>query len=423
MRRSGISALGISLLLFACRAEQDAQVENAARRAQASVAPTNLLESGPYAAGAWRNSTQGELEQTVLWVSHILIRHYELRTAGVSFAPPDWRVSVSLPQRDRATARAEADALSEQLRRQPADFAERARLLSEDLSTRDRGGLIGGIPAYQLSKFKQVLDALSAIQPDEVSLPVESPFGFHIFRREAPPPEELVSGLHVVIGYDDARWLHNVLARGNVPRRTREEALALATNLAAQARAEPDAFPALVQQHSEHRDAAFGGDMGTWSTREPTTYPREVAVLRSIDVGEVAPPLDSLVGFQVILRVPNPPRKEYAMETLALLYDRAVPDPHPQSRSSTLATARSLAQTVAQDPASFDGLLTQYCCKGIIRWREGPEFPEVGPALDALSFGAVTPSPVESPPQFLVARRIDASALPEPTVRFELPRE
>jgi peptidyl-prolyl cis-trans isomerase SurA len=72
-----------------------------------------------------------------------------------------------------------------------ADFAELARLNSED-GTASRGGELGWIhPGDTVPEFERALDAL---KPGELSEPVRTPFGFHLIqvqeRRTADPSAE-----------------------------------------------------------------------------------------------------------------------------------------------------------------------------------------------------------------------------------------
>src|SRR6185436_18332520 len=111
-------------------------------------------------------------------------------------------------------------------------------------------------------------------------------------------PLTVVSGTRIVINYSEARALPETLLP-STPRRTREEALALATDVYRQAVERPETFDALVQKYSEYLDRNDGGYFGTWSRWEPTNWPREIAVLASLSVGDVAPPLDSPYGFEI----------------------------------------------------------------------------------------------------------------------------
>jgi hypothetical protein len=374
-----------------------------------------------YSPGRWRQASRQELESTLVWVSHILIRHRDLRVQSVNFAPPDWRLSVAPASRTREQARTLALEISRELKSSPDEFTAYAQRYSEDLATQADGGSLGGRSASSLSSWPQLLDALSAIEAGEISDPVETEYGFHILLERKPPPEDIVTGAHVVIGYDDARWLHDMLARGEVPKRSREEALALANGLYERARLHPEQFLALVEQYSEHRDAARGGDLGTWSTREEALYPREMEALQGREVGSVAPPIDSMVGFQVLMRVPNPPRKDYAMTAIALLFDASAPEASASSRQAVSRKAQMLADLAAREPARFDELRALNCCTDVLSWREGPEFAEVGPVLDELEFGEIAKTPVETIGQIVVPRRLDPALLAKRTFRLGLP--
>jgi peptidyl-prolyl cis-trans isomerase SurA len=62
-----------------------------------------------------------------------------------------------------------------------ADFAELARLGSED-GTAARGGDLGWVyPGDTVPEFER---AMNALQPGEISPPVRTPFGFHLIRVE-----------------------------------------------------------------------------------------------------------------------------------------------------------------------------------------------------------------------------------------------
>jgi len=72
-----------------------------------------------------------------------------------------------------------------------ADFAELAKKVSQDPGTARNGGLVGWCSKNQL--VKEFEDAAFALQPGEMSKPVQSPFGWHIIlmkeRKQMEPFE------------------------------------------------------------------------------------------------------------------------------------------------------------------------------------------------------------------------------------------
>jgi len=78
----------------------------------------------------------------------------------------------------QAEARRRIDALKERLDNK-ADFAQLARLHSEDASG-SKGGDLGWLsPGDTVPEFER---AMNALKPDEISAPVQSPFGWHLIQ-------------------------------------------------------------------------------------------------------------------------------------------------------------------------------------------------------------------------------------------------
>jgi|GEM_PF-1721429 len=339
--------------------------------AAAAVEPAREQLTRPYPPARWRLSRPEELHDHMLWVSHLLIRHREVKPEAISFNTTQWALPQTAPTRTRREAFELAQTLAERAAREPQRFGELARESSEDPATRERSGSLGGVEAAQLYYWAEVLDALAVLRDGEVSRVVETEFGFHVFLRRQPPAESTVSGQSIVIGYDRAPWLHKFLARRRVPPRSHAEAQALATRIALEARRSPEAFARLALRDSDHLDAARGGDLGNWSTREPCHLPSVIEVLQGLELGQVSEPLDTPFGFQIIRRTRPRARQQLAMETIQMRTDPELPDADPRSVASVSKQLREIGKTISRSPALFAKFQRSHCCEGREQWQEG----------------------------------------------------
>ena len=382
------------------------------------AAPPPLLAPSP--PGRWRQARRADLERLVLWPSHLLVRYAGARdTENVSFTMAGFHSVPPPPSRTREQALALAQRLAQQARAEPARFAALVRQHSEDIVRQKAGGSFGGVPAARFAPWPEVLDALLALKPGEVSEPVETWYGFHVFTRRAPPEPDTVTGRRIVVGHSQAEWL-GTLDGAEAPTRSRDAAWQHAQAIYEEAKASPDQFSRLVMQHSELRDRVLGGDFGTWSNREPCPFPAEVEVLDSLEAGVVAPPFDSLFGIQVIQRVPNRPRPEYALDGVALPFKVGVPEADPGSRSNVLITARSLAQRLREAPSLLPELQRRYSPIAA-QWVDGRGSPEVSLAVAATPLGELLEEPVRSAQKYWVGRRVQPVEKAPIEPWFELP--
>jgi len=369
----------------------------------------------PYPPAAWRLAASSELRDVVLWVDHILISHREARQR-VPFSLGYWYSAPPPSTRSRDEALALAHEIASQAGRAPRAFEQLARQHSEDITTRDEGGALGGVAASALVEWPQVLDALAAIRPGQTSKVVETRYGFHVFRRREPPLEQRLAGSHIVIGHDQAEWL-KVQARGPLPSRTRDQALALAVQLQREAAAAPGGFPALVERYSEHRDALAAGDFGDWSSREPCPHPPRLLRLGELAIGEVGTPIETSLGFEVILRTAPRPRERYAARVLELEFDPGAKDGERSSRAAVLADATQMAESLAAEPDRF----REARSASLVTWVEGRGLPALSDALARIAIGQVTPAPLLASFAFQIAQRTQPEA-PAPERRAtELP--
>jgi hypothetical protein len=299
----------------------------------------------------------------------------------------------------------------------PERFAELARMHSEDLTTQPEGGSLGGIRGIDLEVSPVALDALAVLKPGEVSNVIETPQGFHVLYRRSPPREGSVSGSRIVIGYQGAEWLQ--ATGGPRSRRSRPNAFALASEVYREASQNPGSFDQLVQRYSEHPDKSRGGYFGTWSVREPSLFRREIESLSKLDVGAVAPPLDTAFGFAILRRTPDRPRTLYAMESIQIPFD-----PEDAAlESATRSRALEIDRIVLQAPERFADFQREYGSVNVDSWLDGRGNADLEAALKSLAFGQIGAEPVRQFRFYAIPRRVSpdrfASAARQAT--FELP--
>jgi hypothetical protein len=370
--------------------------------------------------GAWRHAPAADLDRTLLWLAHIVVRHEEVIETQVSFNLTGWQTEQPPSRRSRREALRLAEQLAQSARR-GAVFHELARRFSEEPETALLGGSLGAVVAGHLTAWPHVLDAVAQLGPGDVSSVLETEYGYHVLQRRPPPAELEVSGSHIVIAHAAAPWL-KLVARHALPQRSREEARALALELYERLRTRPDEFQGAAAEHSDHRDAVNGGDFGSWSTHE-VGYSREIEALTKLDVGEVAPPLDTMIGFQILRRTEDRIRRRYAMAKLAVRFDSDLGDDDPGSSAAAAQRIAGMLARVSADPAQFDSLRQSACCRHIFEVREGRLAPDVEAAVANLAPGAIATAPIrDGNLEYLIPKRLPLEALPARLpVLFELP--
>ena len=395
-RNALAATLALTLLpSLACRSSP--RLDGAAGDGGLSHALSGSRPAYPWAP--WRARPWSERDGIVLWVSHILVSHRDA-FGDPTLRPVSWKPDAR-PERSRDEAQALASRLAERAAAHPESFEDLAKQYSDDDVTRAAGGSLGGVRATQLPG--EFLDALTALRPGDVSGVVETSLGFHILLRRSPPPHEDVAGRRVVVRY--AGTLDSI---GESPSaRTRDEARDLANSIADRARDGTVPFASLVHEYSEHADRVFDGDIGLWSTLAPDDKPREVETLSRLKIGEIAPPVDSLWGVQVLQRVEPSSRGRYAMAAVRLRYGPALPPSDPGSRQSVSEQARSLARELHRAPSTFAEVQGRYENAGVETWESGHGSPQVTSSLQGLRFGEVASEPVAIPFFFVVAMRLD----------------
>lgn len=93
------------------------------------------------------------------------------------------KAEKSAPEADRAKAKAKAEGLLAELKKNPAAFADLARKNSEDPGSAEKGGDLDFFGRGAM--VKPFEDAAFGLKPDQLSAVVESDFGYHLIKLAA----------------------------------------------------------------------------------------------------------------------------------------------------------------------------------------------------------------------------------------------
>lgn len=207
--------------------------------------------------------------------------------------------------RTRAEAQARAEDLLNRARREPAAFEALIKAESDGWD-RDRAGVMG---TWKLNggRYPAAFDrAIFALKEGELSGPVESEFGVHIFQRLAVPvtaPE--ISGAHILIAFKGAEKARSTVTR------SKEEAEAEAKLIAEEARKDPARFGQLALERSDDVTGKRGGDLGSWRAGAmPAAFDEAMTALK---IGDVGGPVLTQFGYHVLLRRAAPAEKDYVV--------------------------------------------------------------------------------------------------------------
>lgn len=91
--------------------------------------------------------------------------------------------------RPPAQAMQKAQAIATRLRGGGADFAALARSESDDQQSAPNGGSLGAVNRSMLPP--EIASVIAKLQPGQISEPVQTPLGVHIFRSDAPSLDEM----------------------------------------------------------------------------------------------------------------------------------------------------------------------------------------------------------------------------------------
>ena len=189
-----------------------------------------------------------------------------------------------------------------------ADAEERANMLSA--LARQPGSNFGEISrqytgaAPQTVRFERgsvptdqeaLAEATFGLAVGEVSRPVRVGTSFAVVHREANPAEgpTSVGAKHILIMHVDSKRVPDGVTR------TREEAQALAADIARRARAGEN-WEELHRTNTDEPGSPTGGDLGTFE--RGSMVPAFEAAVWGMEVGAISDPIETPFGFHVIQR-------------------------------------------------------------------------------------------------------------------------
>jgi parvulin-like peptidyl-prolyl isomerase len=145
--------------------EQQAAASASAAAAASAAALANALATASAAPTVKKRTPAGE------WITaqHILIAYKGAKNAPYAVT------------RTKEEARKRAEEALAKVKDPKLDFADVVNIYSDDPASKERLGSVGKIKRE--SVVKEFADAAWALDVDEVSGVVESPFGFHIIKR------------------------------------------------------------------------------------------------------------------------------------------------------------------------------------------------------------------------------------------------
>ena len=214
-----------------------------------------------------------------LSAAHILIMHNE------SMRRPE---SVTRTKEEALTLVQE---IAKKTKAPGADFGALAKQYS-DCPSAPRGGNLGNFSSPQM--VKPFSDAVLALDIGGISDVVETPFGYHIIRRQEVQIIPTAAAKHILVMYQGS-----MRAPAGITR-TKDEALTRIRECQSRLRAGED-FAALVREYSDDPSGPpSGGDLGTFEQGQMT--PEFDTAVFACAVGGTTDVVETPFGYHLIQR-------------------------------------------------------------------------------------------------------------------------
>ncbi|MDJ0763985.1 MAG: peptidylprolyl isomerase [Myxococcota bacterium] len=212
-----------------------------------------------------------------LSASHILVMHNESKRK-----PPTIN-------RTKEEAKKRIDEIAAKLKK-GGNFAEIAKEYSDCPSGKQKGGDLGIFPSNRMAP--EFSEGTMAIGVGEISAPVESPFGYHIIKRQAV---EEVHARHILLMHTEST------RRPPSVTRTKSEAKTQIEELAKKLKA-GESFETLAKAHSDCPSKRRGGDLGTFGKGQMAPPFEKTAF--ALAENEISDIVETDFGYHIIERLP-----------------------------------------------------------------------------------------------------------------------
>jgi len=279
MRKMTMIAMAAAALLALGCGSKDGTVEAEQQRDEDPQARAEATEkAGPEVRTAAEGPRPVALGREKLSASHILLMH-----DGSERKPPEIT-------RSREEALALAGELAAKIKG-GADLADLARKHSDCPSGKEKGGDLGAFPANRMApEFSR---GVMALEVGQVSDPVESPFGYHIIKRQEI---DEISARHILVMHEGSKRKPPEITR------TKDEARKLIGELERKIKGGAD-LADLAREHSDCPSGKrAGGDLGSFG-RGRMAKPFEEAAW-ALGRGEISGIVETDFGYHIIQRLP-----------------------------------------------------------------------------------------------------------------------
>jgi peptidyl-prolyl cis-trans isomerase SurA len=228
-------------------------------------------------------------------------------------------------------------------------------------------GRIEDLPMLQVSARFVVVLLVAALTM------AAAPVGAQLPEKEQVPDQ--VSASHILIQYQGAARAPESVTR------SKEEALALAQEVATMAKEEGADFAELARKYSDGPSASRGGNLFNFGPRQMVP-PFSNAVL-ALEIGGISDPVETQFGYHVIKRQEVKPLPKASAKHILVMYQGSMRAPANITRSKEEALARCQeALDRLHNGEKFEDLAREY--------SDGPTGPRGGD-LGEFTMGRMAP--------------------------------